>query len=282
MKRTIILFSVLSVLFLSANAQDFQGVATYKTKRKLDIPVDSTKMNADMYKRVTEMLKKQFEKTYVLKFNKEASIYKEDEVLEAPQTGSGMRMMVLSAGQSDILYKNIKDNRYTSQSEVLGKIFLVKDELEKHDWTLENETKHIGQYTCHKATKKRMIPIVESQISINGDKDLNTEINEPEMKEVTVTAWYTMEIPVNSGPDRFHGLPGLILEVNDGEETMVCSKIVLNPANELTINEPVKGKEINRDDFNKIVEQKMQEQRDKYEHRRDGHDGQSVRIRIGG
>ncbi|TYA74737.1 GLPGLI family protein [Seonamhaeicola marinus] len=281
MNRTFILFSMLSVLFITVNAQDFQGMATYKTKRKLDIPVDSTQMNSDMYKRVTEMLKKQFEKTYVLSFDKGASLYKEDKGLEAPQA-AGMRMVVMTAGQSDILYKNIKENRFTSQSEVLGKIFLVKDELETHDWTLENETKHIGDYTCHKATKKRMIPIVESRISFNEAIDREEEEQEPEMKEVTVTAWYTMQIPVNSGPGRFHGLPGLILEVNDGEETIVCSKIVLNPENKVTLNEPSKGKEVNREDFNKIVQQKMKEQREKYEHRRHDGNSQRVEIRIGG
>jgi GLPGLI family protein len=46
-------------------------------------------------------------------------------------------------------------------------------------------------------------------------------------KETIVTAWYTPEIPVNQGPDKYWGLPGLILEVNDGK-TVLCSKVVLN------------------------------------------------------
>jgi GLPGLI family protein len=35
-------------------------------------------------------------------------------------------------------------------------------------------------------------------------------------KDVTITAWYT-EIQVNQGPENYWGLPGLILEINDGE-----------------------------------------------------------------
>ncbi|WP_299547076.1 GLPGLI family protein [Seonamhaeicola sp.] len=282
MKKTIILFGILSAFFISATAQDFQGVATYKTKRKLDVQLDSTQMNSEMHQRMIAMLKKQFEKTYLLTFNKEASVYKEDEALEAPQTG-GMRMVVMTAGGSDILYKNIKENRYVSQSEVLGKIFLVKDQLEKQDWTLKKDTKFIGDYTCHKATMKRMVPVVESGISINGDRDLNDLNDEaPEMKEVTVTAWYTMQIPVNSGPARYHGLPGLILEVNNGEETIVCSKIVLNPKEKVAVKEPTKGKEINQKDFEAVVEKKMQEQAEKYEHRRGDDGGHRMEIRIGG
>ncbi|TXG38470.1 GLPGLI family protein [Seonamhaeicola maritimus] len=281
MKRTIILVGILSMFLLSATAQDFQGVATYKTKRKLDIKLDSTQVNSEMHQRMMAMLKKQFEKTYILTFDKESSVYKEEEALEAPQAG-GMRMVVMTAGASDILYKNIKENRFTSQSEVLGKIFLVKDELEKQDWTLEKDTKFIGEYTCHKATMKRMIEVRESGISINGDRDFDDENTEPEMREVAVTAWYTMQIPVNSGPARFHGLPGLILEVNDGEETIICSKIVLNPKEKLTVKEPVKGKEISQKDFEAVVEKKMQEQAEKYEHRRGDDGGHRIEIRVGG
>ncbi|WP_282134105.1 GLPGLI family protein [Seonamhaeicola maritimus] len=281
MKKNIILFGILSALFISATAQDFQGVATYKTKRKMDIKLDSTQVNSEMHQRMMAMLKKQFEKTYTLTFDKESSVYKEEEALEAPQAG-GMRMVVMTAGASDILYKNIKENRFTSQSEVLGKIFLVKDELEKQDWTLEKDTKFIGEYTCHKATMKRMVEVVESGISINGDKDFDDENTEPQMREVTVTAWYTMQIPVNSGPARFHGLPGLILEVNDGEETIVCSKIVLNPKERLTVKEPVKGKEISQKDFEAVVEKKMQEQAEKYEHGRGDDGGHRIEIRVGG
>ena len=100
----IILFG-LSLTFL--NAQSFQGVATYKTKRKLDIKLDSTGINKEMQGRVYEMLIKQFEKEYSLTFNKEESVYKENEKLSTPNP-SGMQMVFMDSGGSDILYKNIK------------------------------------------------------------------------------------------------------------------------------------------------------------------------------
>ena len=45
-----------------------------------------------------------------------------------------------------------------------------------------------------------------------------------------VEAWYTPQIPVGHGPAEYWGLPGLILEVSAGNTTMLCSKIVMNPA----------------------------------------------------
>jgi hypothetical protein len=44
-------------------------------------------------------MKKMFEKTFILNFDKSASIYKEEEKLDAPgQGGGGMRMMASMTG----------------------------------------------------------------------------------------------------------------------------------------------------------------------------------------
>jgi GLPGLI family protein len=258
-------------------AQDFQGKATYKSHRKMDIQLDSTQMETDMHKRMMEMMKKQFEKTYILSFNKEESLYKEDVQLEAPQH-AGMVMVMIDSGESGEMYKNIKEDRYTDQNEMFGKVFLIEDKLRKIDWKLGSETKNIGEYTCYKATTTRMAEVVETAISVNGDKDLDEE-TEPEMEEITVTAWYTTQIAVNNGPGNYHGLPGLILEVNDGRQTLVCSKIVLNPNDKVSITEPTKGKKITQEKFDVIMEKKMQEMRDRYQHDRGEAHNMEIRIR---
>ena len=280
MKQT---FTLITALLLTSliSAQGFQGKATYKSKRKIDIKLDSTQMESDMHKKMMDMLKKQFEKTFILNFNKNESIYKEDEKLSKPQGPGDMEMLMINTGGSDILYKNTKDGRYTNQNDVFGKIFLIKDKLEKLDWTLGKETKNIGEYTCYNATIKREIEIFESGISINGDKDLDTEREkEPELKEITITAWYTPTIPVNNGPGNYHGLPGLILEINDGTETIICSQIVLNPKNEITIKEPDNGKQVTQEKYETIIEKKMKEMNERRSFNSD--DGENIEIIIGG
>ena len=101
----------------------------------------------------------------------------------------------------------------------MGKEFLVKDSLPTFDWKMSSETKNIGKYTCYKATFTREVTNMKMSI-VNG------ESKEVEQKEtVTTTAWYTPQVPISNGPIRYHGLPGLILEINDGKTTMVCTEI---------------------------------------------------------
>ena len=282
MKILLYISLALSLFFTSLlSAQDFKGIATYKSQRKMDIKLDSTQMNDEMHQQMMAMLKKQFEKEYTLEFNNNESLYKEVESLDKP-TGStsGMQIEIMGSGEGDILYKNLTENRYASQSDVFGKIFLINDTLEQPEWKLEKETKNIGEYTCFKATFKRKVMMSSSMtMSVNSEE----EPKEPEQKEIeqTVTAWYTLQIPVKHGPGNYSGLPGLILEVSDGSETILCSRIIINPKDGVSIEEPKKGKKVNQEEFEAILEKKMKEMDEQFHSgRRD--DGHSIEIRIGG
>jgi len=263
------------------SAQDFKGIATYKTQRKMDIQIDSTHMNDEMQEQMMAMLKKQFEKEYTLEFTKNESLYKEAENLGKP-TGSsgGIQIEMVGSGEGDILYKNLTKNRYATQSDFFGKIFLINDTLENPEWKLEKETKNIGEYTCFKATFKRKVMMSSSMtMSVNSEE----EPKEPEEKEVEqiVTAWYTLQIPIKHGPGNYSGLPGLILEVSDGNETILCSRIIINPKDGVSIEEPKKGKKVNQEEFEAIVDKKMKEMDEQF-HSGRSDDGHSIEIRIGG
>jgi GLPGLI family protein len=281
--KIIIKLIIISTLFLCGkiNAQEFKGEATYKSKRQIDVKLDSTQMDTGMQQQVMEMLKKQFEKTHILTFNKEESIYKEEESLGAPNP-QGMEMVMIGGGGSDVLYKNIKEKRKTNQTETFSKLFLVKDDLKEHQWTLESETKNIGEYTCFKATMTREVEDVESGFTLRTEEnDDQHEDEEKKMKTITITAWYTPQIPVSSGPAGYHGLPGLILETNDGSQTIICSKIVINPKKSNDIVEPTKGKEVTQKEFDAIMEKKLKEMEERFRPNGRG-DGESIEIRIGG
>ena len=277
--KQITLLMLTLLLSTALFAQDFQGVATYKSHRKLDIKLDSTQVDSGMQELLMAQLKKQFEKTYTLTFNKEASIYKEEEQLDAPQP-SGMQVVMVTTGGSDVLYKNTKEGRFTNQNESFSKLFLIQDALKPLDWKLTGETKNIGEYTCYKATLTREREVIKTSFSYNGTKSEEEEDKAPEMENYITTAWYATQIPVNNGPSNYHGLPGLILEINDGSETLICSKIVLNPKKKIEITEPKKGKAITQEKYDAIMEKKMEEMSNQHSREQDG--GNSFSISIGG
>ncbi len=272
----------ITLLFLSASmfAQDFYGKATYKTHRKTNFKVDSTQaaQNPDLQKQIEAQMSKMFQKTFTLNFTKSESTYKENVKLNSPQPQAGNGgVMVMSfggGGGSDILYKNVKEKKLANKVELMSKIFLVKDELVEYDWKLTGETKNIGNYTCYKAVYEREAEDI-SMSMVNGEA-------KETVKKVTriTTAWYTTDVPVSNGPGNYWGLPGLILEINDGEQTIVCTEIVLNPSEKTEIKEPTKGKVVNREKFEKISREKSKEMMDRFRSRRG--DGNSMQIRIGG
>ena len=90
-----------------------------------------------------------------------------------------------------------------------------------------------------------------------GKTNLMDELDLP--KEITITAWYTPEIPISQGPENYWGLPGLILEANDGKTTILCSKVVLNPKDKAVIKAPTNGKVISQKEYDETVVKKMEE-----------------------
>ena len=259
-------------------AQDFSGRATYKTHRKSSFELDSTTIaaNPGIQEQMEAQMRKMFQKTFTLDFTKSESMYKEEQELDAPKgpsaNGGVMVMMMGGDGSSDILYKNISQNRMAHKTELMGKVFLIKDNLVAYDWELTGETKNIGIYTCYKAVYERE----EESIEINM---IDGEVKEEKVtKKTTLVAWYTTDVPVSNGPNNYGGLPGLILEVNDGDLTIVCSELVLNPKKVKEIIEPVKGKIVARKKFEDIAKEKTKEMMDRYRSR----DGKGIEIKIGG
>jgi len=280
MKR-ILQLSFLLTVFITTNlfAQNIEGVATYKSQTKMDIELDEG-VSDSMKEQIKAMLKKQSEKEFTLTFTKDESTYKEVEQLDNNNriSSGGMEIVVMGSGGNDVYYKNLKENRYVDKTELFGKEFLIKDSIESRDWKLTKETKNIGEYTCFKATTTR----TQKTMSVVSSSEEGESKNETKEEEIEITAWYTPQIPIANGPDGYGGLPGLILELNNGGQTVLCSKIVLNPAKKVSIKEPTKGKVVTSEEFREITEKKMKEMNEQFEG--DGRKGEknSFSIKIGG
>ena len=134
---------------------------------------------------------------------------------------------------------------------------------------MDSESKQIGQYICFKATSS--IPSEELNwfnFSWNDLAQANFEGENTEVKMTEVEAWYTLQIPLKHGPAEYWGLPGLILEVSAGNTTILCSEIVINPKDKISIEAPDKGKEIKKMDYRATVQGKMLEMRNNRGRRR--------------
>jgi GLPGLI family protein len=275
MKTFLIKLSILLLILLapvSIIAQEFQGKAYYSSKTTMDMSRFNRggQMSEQQKKQMEERMKPFLEKTFVLTFNKEESMFKEDEKLEAPSSGGGGRGFgFMSSFSSGPQYKNVKNKIFIQDQEFFGKQFLIKEELTPYKWKMGSETKQIGKYTAFKATVMvpademnwmRVEPSRRSNDNEVAENDNNeVAIDEPEMIEVM--AWYTPMVPVNQGPGEYWGLPGLILELSAGDTIMLCSKIVMNSDDKEAIKMPEKGKEVTKKEYTTIITEKMEEMR---------------------
>ena len=287
-------FKCIQVIFLlmlaSINAQDFQGKAFYQSKTNIEMDLSASGIPADRIKMIQERMKNQLEKTYVLSFDKSASIYKEEEKLDqAGGTGrGGMRMIMIGGAGTGKHYKNTQTKTSAKENELSGKNFLIKDDLITYEWKMEQETKMIGENVCFKATTVIQRPKRTTSLRFgsgrnnNNEEENNNEDKAPEMEDVIVTAWYAMDIPVGHGPGDYWGLPGLILEISDGNTQILCTKIVMNPKEKAEIAAPTKGKVVTQEEYEVIREEKMKEMQERMGNERQKSGNQGHRIRIGG
>ena len=266
MKSFLIKLSCLAFVVLMSftpNAPEFQGQAIYFSKSTLELGSWGARMSEAQKKQIKDRLKNRLEKTYILNFNKEASVFNEEEKLDAMSGATDSWGKNFARGEQ---YKNVKEDALVQTQEFYGKRFLVKDKLQVFNWNMGSETKQIGNYTCFKASA--LVPTDElTWFDFSWGKlrrqqvqqTDSTQTGEPQIDMTQVVAWYTPQIPVAHGPAEFWGLPGLILEVNAGNTTMLCSKIVMNPDQELKIEAPDKGKIVSKAEYQTTVMGKMKE-----------------------
>tara|TARA_B110000444_G_C18851080_1_gene605664 strand:+ start:6631 stop:7443 length:813 start_codon:yes stop_codon:yes gene_type:complete len=243
--------------------QNFQGKAYYFSKSKLNLGSWGARMSEAQKKQMQSRLKNRLEKTFILSFNKEESIFEEEEKVDAISGATDSWGSNFSRGKQ---YKNIKENQLVQTQEFYGKRFLVKDELQNIDWKMESESKKIGQYMCFKATAS--VPTKELTWFSFSWGDLSSESDSAEVQMTEVEAWYTLQIPLKHGPAEFGGLPGLILEVSAGDTTILCSQISINQKNSFDIEAPSKGKVITKMAYQATLKGKMLEMRNNRGRRR--------------
>ena len=266
MKKLLVLLFVTSLSY----SQEFQGRAYYFSKTIFSADLkeensESKKQDPAFEKALQEALKEASEKSYLLTFNKSECIYEQEQQLEKPKAASGEMQISVSISSSEgKKYINAKNKTSSIEDAILGKEFLIVENIEKPDWKLVDETKKIGDYTCFKA--KLTIPVSDKQKKeyeefLKKEEIKSSLFKMEEPKEKIITAWYTPEIPASFGPNNYWGLPGLILEINEPETIILCSKVVLNTKG-TTIKIPNKGQKVSQKEFDAIQKKKYDSMKD--------------------
>lgn len=96
-----------------------------------------------------------------------------------------------SSGESAQIYKNRLTKNIITKDTYTEDIYILNEQGIVHDWTMHEDTTTILNIVCQKATM--------------------------EFRGREYTDWFTMDIPINDGPWKLYGLPGLILKVEDSE-----------------------------------------------------------------
>lgn len=228
MKKTtllLIFFSTFTVF-----SQNINGRITYNhsvdpiSEKKLDSIVQNGKSkDPKMQKMMRDIFKNMPDVKSFLDFNNGESLFYVEEKMQNDGK-SLLNMNRIFAGGDDKYYKNTHTKEYFK--EYKRELLLI--ELEPKKWQITQESKKIGEYLCYKAidiasTNTKMKPIV----------------------------WFTPQIPVSFGPLEYSGLPGLVLQVEMSNRTIIATTIVLNPKKEIKIIKPTKGKKMTAEEFRK-------------------------------
>lgn len=257
----IIVVSSCFLFFSIGTAQQFKATYSSKVNMKIDFST-----NPNMPKDVADRIKKRMSEptTYTLFFNQTQSIYKRTEKLEAPQAGDrGGMAMRFRGGDQNIVHTNLATRKQTNQQDLFGKLFLVEKEVSNPQWNFTGESKQIGKYTAYQATYSTMQEPPQFRMFFGRQAKNDEEQKKIEKVKVTVSVWFTPDIPIPAGPDRYFGLPGLVLMAQDNNRVLVCTEVQMNPKDKIELLPPKKGKKVSGKEFKSIREEKTKEIRER-------------------
>lgn len=145
----------------------------------------------------------------------------------------GMNIKIRRASNS--VFYDYANGKQVEQRDFIGRLFIIESPAEKPEWKILPEQKSILGYPCQKAAYT------------NKDGQL-------------VEAWFTPAIPAPIGPAAYQGLPGAVLmaDVDGGLRIYQALSVELGGEKPL-VEAPTKGKQISKEDYDKMVEERVRE-----------------------
>ena len=258
--KKIIIFSVfmLSFSIFAQKGMQWKAAFTYKqiVDKKGQARYDSIiKARPEMAEMMKNIFKRINNRKYVMWFNPQASVFKHKPKLEKT---NGFSMDFL---KNWVLYKDINNQGFTEKRSGMSEEYIIKDSLKNYHWKITGESKKIGNFMVVKAQGTEM------------RKDRGS-------KEETlhqITAWFAPELTVSNGPDSYWGLPGFIMELNNGKDIYLCTEITVNPKDKIEIKGPTDGKVVNEKEYKAEMKKMRDKMKKMYKNRRGSNGGKGSR-----
>lgn len=174
-------FTILLFLYFSSYGQNINKVEVYYSYLLDFSNAPEYKINSRL---IADAQSSIFEMDHIGKLETEFTITNETENNEF----SNNTNIVVPSEENEYVYKNFIENVVNYSDVISFKEFFILEQIPKLNWSLTQEKKALLGYECFKATTL-----------FRGRK---------------YEAFYTTDIAISNGPWLFHGLPGLILEIN--------------------------------------------------------------------
>ncbi|MCG1035141.1 GLPGLI family protein [Polaribacter sargassicola] len=224
-KITLLLLLIFSISY-AQNKKNYEGEVLYRAS------INKIKDIKDIPKKYRSMILKSINESKdvycSLIFKDGQSLFFKEERMSVNSNLLNTTDVLLGNG---VYYSNHQNILHQKHS--LGKEFLIS--MPNIEWIITQEKKKIGSYTCFKATTEK---------KGENSKGVFTK---------KITAWFTLEIPLSLGPKDYHGLPGLIIELQEGSLSFFAQKIKLNSLVFKNLEKPKKGTKVTLNEYNKMM-----------------------------
>ncbi len=186
-------FVALPVILVS---QDLSGLVSYRLSHDWVKKIAAVDYLSESHRqRMAYMFgnRSSYSEQSTLVFSTEATLYYDNQ----SEAGGGRGF----SHSKDEFYiqRNFSEDRTSDVIKFLGRLYLIEDSIQYPSWKILNDMREIAGYICMNAYW------------------------EDTVKMQKVVAWFALSLPVSAGPERFGGLPGLILEVNINDGALVIS-----------------------------------------------------------
>ncbi len=233
----------LSAILLGQEKQQFIEVQ-YEATLELDADQVVSQVPAAFRGTVEAQLRQEIKDgvklDYLLKTNGKESLYKLVPRISNNQGQVGLIAQQVMSQDGGDFYKNLENNTYLKEYNIMGQKYLEKDSLQDFHWKMSRDKEQIAGFETRKAVGT-----------------MNDTIG--------VTVWYAPKLTIKDGPDRVFGLPGLILKADfdmSNVKVHVIASNVMVKEEEIKIEKPTDGKVLNEKEFAeemKALQERMKE-----------------------